>query len=425
MTQDRWDVVIVGGGLAGYVSANILGKAGLKTLLVEKANKVGGRAKTDIVNNQYLNIGPHALYKKGRASSILTDLGITITGNAPKKNSIIIYHDTPYIAPFSPKGLVQSKFLSWNEKIEWIGILRKVQKLQSGLFSHKTFQQFVEETTNSFKIQQLLYTLGRLASYSHAPEKISASVMLTHIQLGMGGVVYVDGGWQSIIDQLHNQAVTNSVQIQTGSSVKHLNAIESGEWQLKLSNQETILSKFIIYTGSPQALNGLLGVPSKKLPFNQLEPIKAATLDVALTKLPNPNNLFALGIDEPYYFSVHSNYARLSHDGKSKVLHVLRYHHPNAHINGPDEKLKLEGFLETLQPGWKNYEIKSRCFPQITVNCRLSKVGDETIFSRGLSIAPGLYMAGDWASPYVMLSEAAVESGKQAALEVIDKETGV
>ena len=41
-----------------------------------------------------------------------------------------------------------------------------------------------------------------------------------------------------------------------------------------------------------------------------------------------------LGISDPLYYSVHSNYARLSEDGKSTVLHVFKYHHPDDHIDG-------------------------------------------------------------------------------------------
>ncbi|WP_262481699.1 NAD(P)-binding protein [Bacillus sp. CH30_1T] len=39
----KWDVVIVGGGLAGYVAANFIVKTNLKVLILEKANKFGGR----------------------------------------------------------------------------------------------------------------------------------------------------------------------------------------------------------------------------------------------------------------------------------------------------------------------------------------------------------------------------------------------
>ena len=46
MTQ-KWDVVIIGGGLAGYVAANYLAKTDLSILILEKGKKVGGRASTD------------------------------------------------------------------------------------------------------------------------------------------------------------------------------------------------------------------------------------------------------------------------------------------------------------------------------------------------------------------------------------------
>ncbi|MGD6853935.1 phytoene desaturase family protein [Bacillus infantis] len=421
MTQNHWDAVIIGGGLAGLVSAAVLGKAGMKTLLLEKAKSAGGRAKTDIVSGQYFNIGPHALYKNGRAVPILKELGVEINGSAPKIGGLLMDGHESFTAPFSPTGVLQSKLLNWKEKIEWIGILRRIQKLKPGQFSNLTFQQFVDETTQTPNIQKLLFTLGRLVSYSHAPEQISARVMLAHMQIGMGGVIYVDDGWQSIIDQLYNQAVTNNVQIQTSANVNQLTALDNGEWQVAVHNHEPILCQSIIYTGPPQALSGLLG-ESSQLPFNNFEPIKAAALDVALTKLPNPENLFAMGIDAPYYYSVHSNYARLSKKGESTILHVLKYHHPNESIDATEEKRKLENFLEELQPGWQKYIITKRCLPQITVNGRLPKTGDELLFFRGQAILPGLYTAGDWASASFILSEAAAESGKQAALEVIDKE---
>ncbi|RYI25152.1 NAD(P)/FAD-dependent oxidoreductase [Bacillus infantis] len=421
MTQNHWDTVIIGGGLAGLVSAAVLGKAGMKTLLLEKAKSAGGRAKTDIISGQYFNMGPHALYKNGKAVPILKELGVEINGSTPKIGGLLIDGPESFTAPFSPTGVLQSKLLNWKEKIEWIGILRRIQKLQPGQFSNLTFKQFVDETTQTPKIQKLLFTLGRLVSYSHAPEQISARVMLAHMQIGMGGVIYVDDGWQSIIDQLYNQAVTNHVQIQTSANVKQLTALDNGQWQITVSNQEPIYCSNIIYSGPPQALNDLLG-ESAKLPFNHFEPIKAAALDVALSRLPNPENLFAMGIDAPYYYSVHSNYARLSKKGESTILHVLKYHHPDESIDATEEKRNLENFLEVIQPGWQKYIITKRCLPQITVNGRLPMVNDTSLFTRSSAILPGLYAAGDWASPSFILSEAAAESGKQAALEVIDKE---
>ena len=60
MTQ-KWDIVIVGGGLAGFVAANYLAKNDLSILILEKGKNVGGRARTNKINHQYLNLRPPCL----------------------------------------------------------------------------------------------------------------------------------------------------------------------------------------------------------------------------------------------------------------------------------------------------------------------------------------------------------------------------
>ena len=77
-----------------------------------------------------------------------------------------------------------------------------------------------------------------------------------------------------------------------------------------------------------------------------------------------------------------------------------------------------------MQPGWQKYMITSRFIPQIMVNQRLPKIGDEQKLHRSKTEIPGLYIAGDWASPHSILSEGAVSSGIQAAEDIIQKEKG-
>ena len=88
--------------------------------------------------------------------------------------------------------------------------------------AEQTFEQWVQQTTLSEKVQSLLYVLGRLATYCHAPEKASAKIMVSHMKMAMGGVLYLDRGWQTIIDQLHNKAVISGVQIQSRTVVKQI-----------------------------------------------------------------------------------------------------------------------------------------------------------------------------------------------------------
>ncbi|MFD2654820.1 phytoene desaturase family protein [Gracilibacillus thailandensis] len=420
----KWDVVIIGAGLAGYVAANYLAKKNLSILLLERGKHVGGRAKTDKVKRQYFNLGPHALYKKGKAKPILEELGISLNGKSPKLTGFIIENNTEYVAPLTPSGLFSTKFLNWKDRLEWISALMKVNRVNTEHLADLTFQQWVKQITSSQKVVSLLYLLARLTTYCHAPDKVSAKLIVSHLKVGMSGVLYLDGGWQTMIDQLHNQAVIAGIQVQSNSVVKHI-VPSVDHHTLILSNNEEILANKVICTTHPQELNDMLDDHLQHRFFTQITPVKGATLDVALTQLPNPKLSFAMGVTNPLYYSVHSNDAQLSDDGKSTILHVFKYHSPNVHIDGKEVKNELEQFLEQLQPEWQQYVITKRILPNITVNQRLPQVGDEQNLKRSETDIPGLYIAGDWASANSILSEGAISSGKQAADEIIKKENGM
>ncbi|WP_217587457.1 phytoene desaturase family protein [Lentibacillus saliphilus] len=370
----KWDVVIIGGGLAGLVAANYLAKNDLSILVLEKGKTVGGRARTNQIYQQYFNLGPHALSKKGKAKSILEELNIHIIGKSPKLGGTLVKDNLEYTAPFTPLNLFTTNLLNLKERMEWAKVLMKLTSINTEKLAQHTFEQWVQQTTDSANVQSLLFLLGRLATYCHTPNKASAKVIVSHMKTVLSGVLYLDNGWQTIIDQLNNRAVISGVQIQTDQVVKHLDPIDHDHFKLVLSNGEELLSKYVVCTTGPHELHHMLGEQSS---FSKIRPVKGATLDVALTELPNPKKLFAMGITDPLYFSVHSNYARLSVDGKSTVLHVFKYHTPDEHIDGKKVKKELEQFLEKLQPGSKDYEITSRFLPQITVNQRLPQIGDK------------------------------------------------
>lgn len=415
-------VVIIGSGLAGYVAALFLAKKKIPVLLVEQAKSVGGRAKTDILKDQFFNLGPHAFYIKGKAPSILKELGIELEGKSPKLNGLLMEKDEKHALPLSLGGVFSTSFLNMKEKIEWASFLVKITKIDVSAVKEQSFQQWLEGRVKSTKVQQLVYTLSRLATYSHAPDQTDAKVILTHIQRSLGGAIYIDGGWQSVIDQLNNQAVMAGVQIQTGTKVKNVTLQEEGLYTLQLSNGENVTSENVIYTGKPGSLPKIFQPEfHEKSYYSKMKPITGAVLDIALNQLPKPKNLIALSVDDAFYYSVHSPYARLSKEDNSAVIHVMKYHQPNEVIDAEKEKMDLEHFLDRLQPRWRSALITSRYLPHIVVNQRLPLPGDAKVLSKSETSLPGFFIAGDWASPDSILAEGAVSSGKQAALELLRK----
>lgn len=418
----KWDVVIVGGGLAGYVAAAYLAKTDLSVIVLEKGARVGGRATTTKVKTSYFNLGPHALSKKGPAVSILKELGVVLSGSSPKVGGTVIRENNRFAAPFSPSALLTTQLFTVSERMQWMKVLGIIMATSPKKLGNQTLQQWVQQVAPSANVQEMLYTFSRLATYCHAPEQMSAKVALTSLKQAMGGVLYVDHGWMTLIDQLHQQVTASGVQIQPHRTVTSMEFFEEQSTRLVLSDGEEILARYIIWTAGPQELNKLLGndTPTPYQDFlSQLVPVRGATLDVALTDLPEPKQLFALDMTNALYYSVHSTYARLSENPDHVVLHVLKYHRPEDSIDRAANQQELEQFLDLLQPGWQNLVLSKRFLPDVIINQRLPRVGENDWLRKSQTTIPGLYVAGDWTSPDFLLADGAVSSGKRAAQELI------
>src|SRR6185503_15809836 len=79
-------VVVIGGGIAGLVSAALIGQAGLPVVVLERTSAVGGRAATREKNGYFFNLGPHALYRRGVLRQTLKQLGVDVRGGVPTGN---------------------------------------------------------------------------------------------------------------------------------------------------------------------------------------------------------------------------------------------------------------------------------------------------------------------------------------------------
>src|SRR5712692_613597 len=103
--MDRHDIVIIGGGHNGLVAACYLAKAGLKTLVLERREVVGGASVTEEIHPGF-RCSTLAHYAAPFFSQIIKDLQLTqhglefinpdvrVLALEPDGRSICIYNET-------------------------------------------------------------------------------------------------------------------------------------------------------------------------------------------------------------------------------------------------------------------------------------------------------------------------------------------
>lgn len=391
------DVSIIGGGLSGLIAAATLADKGLSVDLFERGEALGGRARTTEVGGALLNLGPHALYKKGALSRSLRRLGVRVRGRMPRARGALAFDErglSPFL-PLSRPGLLPS--------------------LLSFMFGHDSDRRSIAERIEELGPEALLRgraaALLRVSTYCDDAAALPANMALAQMKLGLvGGVQYLDGGWQTMVDGLRDRALALGVRMHQDTRVEAVEPSASGPI-IRLSGGGSIRSSQAILAVSPS--DALRLCPSSAALAEakaQAKPLTASVLDVALDALPRPDHSFALGTERPLYYSLHSRTAALG--AGRHVIHLAGYG-PGAPVSAEE----LERFLDVLQPGWRAHLCARRYLPSIAVTHDYPRLGHRRA-SGQVADVPGLFVAGDWVGPHGMLSDAAAESAEAAAAAI-------
>jgi phytoene dehydrogenase-like protein len=247
---------------------------------------------------------------------------------------------------------------------------------------------------------------------------VSGGAALRQLKLAFGGVQYVHGGWQTMVDDLRARAEALGATVLSGVRVAEVE-VDGAVRAVRLADGRRVEAGTTILAVPPRQASALVqGGRQGDLAgwADRAVPIRAACLDVGLRRLPRPDDWFALGLDHPYYLSVHSYWAQLAPNGGA-LVHALRYLGPSQRAE--DSEQELEGLLDLVQPGWRDEVVTRRFLPEITVTGALPSVTwEQRDGPHGPSVPgiTGLYVAGDWVGPDGMLADRAMSSGSQAGM---------
>jgi phytoene dehydrogenase-like protein len=422
----RVDIAVVGGGLAGLTAAATAARAGRSVVLLDGAATLGGRARTRTDHGFAFNIGPHAFYRNGASLRILRDLGV-----APRVAEVgygsgvfAVQAGRLHKLPLGLGSLLTTSLLGWRSKLEAATFLAGLAKLDPAPLDHVPLDQWLQSAIRNPEVRQLVAVSIRTASYAHDPSRLSAGAGLRQLQVGMSGALYVDGGWQTVVDTLRIRAEALGVVVHSGTRVERVTLADGGRAVrgVRLASGQEVEANAVVLAVPPRAASGLVlerassGQPTLARWADTAVPVRAAALDVGLRRLPYPDRWFALGFDRPLYLSVHSRWADLAPEGGA-LVHVLRY--LGTEPRSPHDEAELEGLLDLVQPGWHDEVVSRRFLPEVTVAGALPSVaweGEDGPRGPAVPDTDGLFVAGDWVGPDGMLADRAIGSGARAGL---------
>jgi phytoene dehydrogenase-like protein len=422
------NVVIVGGGIAGLAASIFLARGGRSVTIFDRRRALGGRAITHLRTGFRFNLGPHALYRAGVGAQVYRELGVPVVGGRVKNAGEVLYKGERSRLPAGPFSLLATGFLSPRAKVEGAALLLRLWRIDPRRAGEQTAREWLDANVSNERLREYVEALMRLA---------------------MRGVLYLDEGWQKLVDALHSHAVAAGVNFVTSMRivrVEHdgaVQGVELGGLELEDRNDTQSLALpdlpgdgasgtrisagtvlLAVDPGTASELTGgAVGVDGAR-------PVIAACLDVGLSKLPSKKPLFVLGIDQPLYYSVHSSYAQLT-PRNGALIHLAKYRKEPAAVTAeldPDgavrrratvseDEQQLESLLDDLQPGWRDVVVHRRFLPSMTVTNALAEPGrpHPTVQTP----VRGLYVAGDWVGSEGQLSDAALASARAAAKAIL------
>jgi phytoene dehydrogenase-like protein len=381
--------IIIGGGLAGLTAANALAQPGRKITILEQSEHLGGRAITQHDAGFFLNLGAHALYRGGPAMRTFTEWNIPFEGHLPATDRThLVYEGKKYPLIATTASLLTSPLFGIAEKFEAANLFRL---FSAGQAPHQTMRAWIDDHVRSPKVRALAAAITRLTTFTADHDHLSASAALKQIAMAVANnVLFLDHGWQTLIDGLAARARSLGVEIRCNAPVSSVAFLDADG---------------IILAVPPASVEKLTGAT-----FPNLRPVRVACLDLALSALPENAANFGLGVDRPLYYSVHSAVAKLAPEG-SALIQMAKY---LASDSDPiADRAELEQFADLMAQGWRDRVVTSRFLPNMTVTHAMATTEGRPDVD-ALS-GQGVFLAGDWVGPENMLTDTAVASALRAA----------
>lgn len=431
MTTNHYDVVIVGGGLAGLASGAYLASKGKKIALLERG-ALGGRAVTLKIKGFNFNFGAHAIY--GRDTSVLStlekELGLHIDWRDfhPNKAKYDLGDDLTAV-PANIQGLFQTKVLKGLDKVKFtFEILKTMLKLETG-HPHLSIQKWMEKKNISEEVREMMLGLASSNFFTREPEKIPSDVFFSYyrrIFTTNKPVAYIGGGWQALIDEFVRVIEQSNGTILTKTKVESV-TVEEDRVTGVATAEGVISGDEFVFAIPPKELAKVFKETKLEHGISQYanyEPTYVVVYDVGLkNRIDVPytyiydkqNNLFVTDI---------SYYDTTCVPEGGQLLQATAYLNQSEMGNKEaieQRKEVIEQMYDKHFPGWREELV----VPRVSTRAVVQEI-KWTMTQKPMPVFfpdyRNLFFAGDWCDGQGQLSELSFSSAYEASKLILQKD---
>jgi phytoene dehydrogenase-like protein len=334
-------------------------------------------------------------------TEVLEELAIPYSGGTPKV-AHILHEGKLYPAPFSTLSLLTNRLLGLRDKMELVRLFRSIARTNPVDVANISVQQWLNDRVRRPRVLSFMTAYAWTTTYCSALDVVSAEVFILKTQLTMRHpVVYVDGGWQTLVEGLSNSAKSRGAQIFKGTSVEAIEEKNGRASGVRLQNGKYVDASAVVLAVSPRETARLIpnlnGASLDKI-VEGFTPARVACLDVALKSLPNPKYGIVQDLDHPRFMSTQSLYSQIAPEAGA-LIYTFKQLDPNHPTDPHQDERELEEFLDSTQRGWRDVLIKKQFLPRIEAVGMLptaTSVGYRGRPGPEAARIPNLYVAGDW-----------------------------
>ena len=247
------EVAVIGAGLAGLAAATVAARQGISVALLD-VRSAGGRARSDQRDDYVLNQGPHAVYRTGAGSGVLSRVGVALQG-APPHPAVAGYRGATgdlAVLPTSAASLLRSPLVGIGDKVRLGRLLTTLPKVDASSLASQSAAGWIDSLGLKPNGAAVLTTLMRVATYAGDLRLISADAAVGQLQLVLeGNVVYLDGGWQTLVDGLVAASSTAGTRLMVGERALAVAAGEGGTWEVTTPARTVRAASLVIAPGGP------------------------------------------------------------------------------------------------------------------------------------------------------------------------------